>query len=466
MAGSKILRPSVQCLRQVARSDARQRFAATSRSFTTSTPVSTPEVTESTSSTPSSEDAAVAGSKGGAAPPYFSKRTKDITPGSRRRKAALDSGDNIPFELLPYHCFQEARKVLLADREEKLAQIEDQRGRIARLKEQDVEISGGQREKERRLGDMNKYLEKLKILADINDPVVKKRFEDGLGSSLLFSMPFLNSMPFPCLLHLRVHTDCHPPGDMNRPIYRHLALQKWTSSPVGLPLITQRIHQMSVIPDVIPHMTPTSEVSLSFWRRNVAPGDFVDSRVSEISPKIKVQVFDQGERLVSVAVVDSDVPDIENDGFRYRCHFLATNIKVNPEQGTILTHALEEGQNVLEWLPPAAQKGAPYHRLSTFILQQPEGVVLPSASLSETVKRDDFNLRSFIGKHSLSPIGVHMFRAKWDEGSAGVMERSGISGGDVEFKAKHIPSVLKVNEERKPKERRRSDLHWGRRRRG
>lgn len=30
-----------------------------------------------------------------------------------------------------------------------------------------------------RLIAMQKYLEELKILADINDPMIKKRFEDG-----------------------------------------------------------------------------------------------------------------------------------------------------------------------------------------------------------------------------------------------------------------------------------------------
>src|SRR5215469_16763277 len=48
-----------------------------------------------------------------------------ITPiGSRRRRAALRTSDNIPFEQLPYQCFQEARKVLQQDREEKLRLIQ------------------------------------------------------------------------------------------------------------------------------------------------------------------------------------------------------------------------------------------------------------------------------------------------------------------------------------------------------
>ena len=54
-------------------------------------------------------------------------REKSVTPvGSRRRRAALQAQNQVPFEQLPYQCFQEARKILKADREEKLKQIEVQ----------------------------------------------------------------------------------------------------------------------------------------------------------------------------------------------------------------------------------------------------------------------------------------------------------------------------------------------------
>lgn len=101
--------------------------------------------------------------------------------GSRRRRLALQTSSNIPFEQLPYQCFQEARKVLQEDREEKLQQIEVERGRIARLKATDPALTGGEHAKQSRLKSMQKHLEHLKILADINDPMTKKRFEDGLG---------------------------------------------------------------------------------------------------------------------------------------------------------------------------------------------------------------------------------------------------------------------------------------------
>ena len=99
--------------------------------------------------------------------------------GSRRRRAALQNSNNIPFEQLPYQCFQEARKILQADREEKLKQITVERWRIEKAQaafnaNPDAKLKG-------RLLSMQKYLEELKILADINDPMIKKRFEDGEG---------------------------------------------------------------------------------------------------------------------------------------------------------------------------------------------------------------------------------------------------------------------------------------------
>lgn len=106
--------------------------------------------------------------------------------GSRRRRAALKSSDNIPFEQLPYQCFQEARKVLAADREEKLKLIATERLRISNLVATDAtNVRGGEATKQKRLESMRRHLEYLKIQADINDPMIKKRFEDGEGMQIL-----------------------------------------------------------------------------------------------------------------------------------------------------------------------------------------------------------------------------------------------------------------------------------------
>ncbi len=106
--------------------------------------------------------------------------------GSRRRRAALrrstlQQAVEVPFDQMPYQCFQEARKVLQEDRREKLREIETQQLRIRNLTEQDPSISGSAFSKEARLRSMRHHLNDLIIQADINDPLVKRKFEDGQG---------------------------------------------------------------------------------------------------------------------------------------------------------------------------------------------------------------------------------------------------------------------------------------------
>lgn len=109
------------------------------------------------------------------------RRPKTQLVGSRRWRAASRAIDSVPFEQLPYQCFQEARKILAADREEKLQQIQVQRRRIKRWLATDPAECGGQDGMKGKLVAMQKHLEHLKILADSNDPTIKMRFEDGKG---------------------------------------------------------------------------------------------------------------------------------------------------------------------------------------------------------------------------------------------------------------------------------------------
>ena len=114
-------------------------------------------------------------------------RREHVQPvGSRRRRAALrratlQKATMVPFEQLPYQCFQEARKVLMEDRQETLKEIEVQQLRIKNLSEQDPAVSGSALAKQNRIRSMEKHLNDLIILADINDPLVKKKFEDRQG---------------------------------------------------------------------------------------------------------------------------------------------------------------------------------------------------------------------------------------------------------------------------------------------
>ncbi|KAH7132567.1 phosphatidylethanolamine-binding protein [Dendryphion nanum] len=359
-------------------------------------------------------------------------RREGVQPiGSRRRRAVLRRSTlrqtpQVPFEQLPYQCFQEARKFLLEDRQEKLDQIKAQNLRIQTISAQDPSISGNPGAKELRLKGMREHLNELVILADINDPIVKKNFEDGIG-------------------------------DMNKPIYRYLANEKWRK--YKRLVLQQRLTQMYIVPDLLPSLDPIVDIDLGFGRLNIAPGDFVASNISEKLPRLNVQSFEAGEKLVSVVVVDADVPDPSKDSFTTRCHFIASNIPISPTQTSVALTKLEHQDRKatdpaakhigLPWIAPWAHKGAPYHRLAVFVLEQGNGKAL-DVGVVANIKRDGFKVRRFVDKYSLKPLGATLFRTKWDETMAGVMERAGLGDQvNVEMKRKRVePLPFKRRTER------------------
>ncbi|KAI9371839.1 phosphatidylethanolamine-binding protein [Aspergillus egyptiacus] len=326
--------------------------------------------------------------------------------GSRRRRAALQDSANLPFEQLPYQCFQEARKILLQDREEKLSEIVKTTEKISRLQalpEEELKKNSTAN----RLRDLERHRERLKILADINDPLVKKKFEDGQG-------------------------------DMSKPIYRYLADQKWRE--YRRKILVQRITQMKVIPDVLPHCDPILDTKLYFGRKPVQPGEFVNAQVSSTAPKLDVQMFEGGEKLVTIAVVDPDVPNVEKDGFDYKMHYFAVNIPISAINTKVdLSQLSAESQVVLPWLPPVAQKGSPYHRLSIFILEQKDGQPLDFAAIkARETERENTLLRTLQARYHLKPIGAHLFRSIWDETTLDVMKQIGFPDADFELRRKRV----------------------------
>jgi large subunit ribosomal protein L35 len=338
--------------------------------------------------------------------------------GSRRLRAALNFAAGIPFEQLPYQCFQEARKVLAEDRAEKVKQIETQRSRIARLMEQDPAVSGGEQAKQHRIKSMQTELERLKILADINDPLVKKKFEDGMGTCN----------------PICIQNPANRAGDMNKPVYRFLADRKWRE--YKRKVVLQRVTQMNVIPDVIPNFEPTASVAVAFDKHKVEPGVFVASATSEQAPTVDIQVFDKGPRLVTIVVVDSDIPNLETDAFDSRCLGIFANIEISPVNGRINLGELAQDQIVVPWFPPTAQKGSPYHRISVTVLQQANGTATNAQELEVASTREPFSLPYIRKKTGMQPVGITLFRTQWDENMAEVMERHNIPGAKVELRRK------------------------------
>lgn len=346
--------------------------------------------------------------------------------GSRRRRAALQGSVNLPFEQLPYQCFQEARKVLLEDRTQKLEEIETMRQRIARVEALSPEEAGSENSRKSRLRAMQLHLEHLKINADINDPLVKRRFEDGQGMSRKTSLRQSDTNSSSFL------------GDMSKPIYRFLADRKWRE--YRRKVLVQRITQMKVVPDVLPHCEPIVDAKLYFGKKQVQPGDYVQANVSTVAPKLDVQLFEKGEKLVTIAVVDPDVPNVEADSFDFKTHYLAVNVPISATSTKVdLAQLSADSQVVLPWLPPVAQKGSPYHRLSVFIMEQKDSQPLDFAAVkAKETDRDNALLRTLQARYHLKAIGAHLFRTQWDDTTLEVMNQIGFSEADVELRRKKV----------------------------
>lgn len=226
-------------------------------------------------------------------------------------------------------------------------------------------------------------------------------------------------------------------GDMSKPIYRYLADRKWRE--YRRKILVQRITQMKVIPDVLPHCDPVVDTKMYFGKRQVQAGEFVEARASTSAPKLDIQLFEGGEKLVTIAIVDPDIPNVEANSFDYQTHFLAVNVPISATSTKVdLSQLLEDSQVVLPWLPPVAQKGSPYHRLSVFIMEQKNSRPLNFDAIKAKETSRDVTLRTLQASYHLKAIGAHLFRTQWDDTTLEVMKEIGFDGASVELRRARV----------------------------
>lgn len=196
---------------------------------------------------------------------------------------------------------------------------------------------------------------------------------------------------------------------------------------------------MKVVPDVIPNVDPMLDIKIVFGNKLIQPGNFVESSMSETPCHLTLQSYERGEKMVTVAVIDPDVPNLETNSFNSRCHFLASNITISPTQSLVdLATLSPDSQVLLPWLAPHAQKGSPYHRLAIIVLQQKDSIPIDLEVAKTKIQRDGFSVRSLMSRHMLSPMSASLFRTQWDDSMADVMKRAGIEGAEVELKRKKV----------------------------
>ncbi|KAI5816060.1 phosphatidylethanolamine-binding protein [Pyronema omphalodes] len=305
-------------------------------------------------------------------------------------------------ETMPFQTFQLAREIIAKDSLEKAKAIEVQKERIMKAR-------NAEKPNQHKIKEMENHLEYLEVQAEINNPRVKYSFDRGMI-------------------------------DMNKPVYRFLADRKWRE--YRRPVLMQRLTQMNVVPDLLPKIDPEVDVQLRFKGKDIHPGDFVPSFSSEDKPTLKVISFKPQEMLCTVAVIDLDVPNVEMDRFEYRLHWLVSNIPLSHTQTQAFGTGAKPSDQIVQWLPPHVQKGAPYHRYALVVLRQEDK--LDAVALKESnIKRDRFVLRSFQAKNKLSPIGAFMFRGQWDTYTKELMQKHNLPGWDQQF--------VRINENKREK---------------
>ncbi|KAI5811082.1 phosphatidylethanolamine-binding protein [Peziza echinospora] len=291
-------------------------------------------------------------------------------------------------EKMPFQTYQLALEVIAKDREQKIKEIALEKQRLALA----IEKEKGPRV----VSSLQRHIERLKVLVDINNPRVKYNFDNDIAGP-------------------------------TKPVYRFLLDRKWRE--MRRPVLMQRITQMKVIPDVLPFIDPVVDVQVRFSGRDVKPGTILNTLRTEKHPSIKIIPFKPGEMLCTIAVVDSDVPDAARDRYTYRLHWLVSNIPISHLKTQAIGTTSPPSDTIVSYLPPHVQKGIPYHRYSLFVFKQSEKI--DAQALEGKVKREVFIMRSFQAKHNLEPIGVFMWRNEWDQYTSEVMKRHDLPGHDI-----------------------------------
>ncbi|KAH8119902.1 PEBP-like protein [Phellopilus nigrolimitatus] len=305
---------------------------------------------------------------------------------------------NVPLRAHLLPVYDEALKLINSDSARLKREL---RGVLARVAEGERELEGAEGAAraalERELGELREKAGILEIQSDINRPSIRWNAANGMG-------------------------------DLNRLVYRHLVEQKWRRYGT-LDLLMERIHQMGVVPDVVPALHPSIDLRLSFpepppfstylrtrTRRKhkpVEPGVFILPEQSRRPPRLYTSVFHPETRYYTLVLVDADVPDPENTSFTTFLHWLQPNIPLSAGTCGHLSAHPHTG-----YVPPHPQRGSPYHRYCLFLLPHanPEQkIVVPAVP---DAARLGFDLRAFCAEHGLDAGAggaAHMWREVWDE---------------------------------------------------
>ncbi|KAI8367400.1 phosphatidylethanolamine-binding protein [Choanephora cucurbitarum] len=267
----------------------------------------------------------------------------------------------------PSTAFEEALKLIEQDKKERLNMLERLEKEITRVSKTATPAQ---------IKALNALKFDLQVKSELNDPQVQKSFR--LGDI-----------------------------DMAKPVYRYMRQKQFEKAPKSK--LMERLTQMNVIPDLVPLDTdPIVEVNVRLPEGNVEPGVFIQPEQSIERPEIEITNFHTEQRLYTLMLVDPDSPDVENQTYQQRCHWLITNVPLSATSPIV-----KEGDSVLDYIPPHPQKGTKYHRYTLIAYEQPnEGQTKVDIKVDS---RDQFDVKGLAETHGLQVSGATFFRQVWNE---------------------------------------------------
>ncbi|KAG0230415.1 hypothetical protein BGW42_000961 [Actinomortierella wolfii] len=299
--------------------------------------------------------------------------------------------------------YDEALKIIAEDKVKRLEEIKVLQAKISQLKQ-----ATPSPERDAEIETLEDRVYKQQVYSEINDPEIQWQFKNGVDV------------------------------DMSKPVFRYMKNKQFVRD--RLPLIQQRVTQMYVTPDLLPPFTPVMDVRLDY--NLLGPSQATTSKSSKVlarvpltadqledgkyfetgsyllpgltiqPPKIEATVFHPEQRLYTIVMVDPDVPDVDNQTFKQKLHWVMTNVPLSATQTTVDPSSADV---VLPYLPPHPHKGTKYHRYTVLVCEQPNKGQDKISLSSTDISRDTTTFQGLSAKFRLSAKGLTFFREIWDK---------------------------------------------------
>ncbi|KAF9205772.1 hypothetical protein BGZ49_003529 [Haplosporangium sp. Z 27] len=283
--------------------------------------------------------------------------------------------------------YDEALKIIAEDKIKRLNEVKNLKESLAQLMKDTPSTT-----RDSEIEKLKENIFKQEAYAEINDPEIQWRFKNG---------------------HI----------DMSKSVFRYMTSKKFQRE--TLPIIQQRITQMFVTPDLLPPFTPSLNVQLDFNSGSTskeASGERTSSNYFETGsyllprntikePKVNITSFHPEEKYYTVALIDPDMPDVENETFKQQLHWLISNVSLSATQTDVIK---ENADVVLPYLPPHPPMGTKYHRYTLLVAEQPNGGQDKIQIEKDQISRET-TLQELCSKYNLGVKGLTFFRQVWDK---------------------------------------------------